>query len=181
VADSSKICTSLRCTGLSGGAPDSVRCTGWFSSKDTVIGNRRWATWLKITGLSSEPSAPTLSTRRRTRRSREFTKGATAKIHRTIRCALDSPVSQRRPRPTVGSAINERHVAEPTVTPDCLVCTRQCLVHQGDRRSNGRLRQKRKQIGHRTGTVHVRWCTGLSGAPPDRRQELPSKWNFNGS
>jgi hypothetical protein len=25
------------------------------------------------------------------------------------------------------------------------------------------------------------WCTRLSGAPPDRRQELPSNWNFNGS
>jgi hypothetical protein len=40
---------------------------------------------------------------------------------------------------------------------------------------------EKKEIGHRTGTVHVRWCTGLSGAPPDRRQELPSKWDSNGS
>jgi hypothetical protein len=116
VAESSKICTSLRCTRLSGGAPDSVRCTGRFSSKDTALGNRRWATWLQITELSGEPSAPTLSTRRRTCRSREFTEGAAAKIHWTVRCAPDFPVSQRRPRPTVGSAINEGHVAEPTVT-----------------------------------------------------------------
>jgi hypothetical protein len=29
--------------------------------------------------------------------------------------------------------------------------------------------------------VDVRWCTGLSGAPPDRRQELPSKNASNGS
>jgi hypothetical protein len=27
----------------------------------------------------------------------------------------------------------------------------------------------------------VRWCTGLSGAPPDRRQELPSWIALNGS
>jgi hypothetical protein len=26
----------------------------------------------------------------------------------------------------------------------------------------------------------VRWCTGLSGAPTDRRQPEPSKWNSNG-
>jgi hypothetical protein len=42
--------------------------------------------------------------------------GAATKNHRTVRCAPDCPVSQRRPRPTVGSAINGRHVAEPTVT-----------------------------------------------------------------
>jgi hypothetical protein len=41
--------------------------------------------------------------------------GAAAIIHRTIRCAPDFPVSQRRPRPTVVCAINGRHVAEPTV------------------------------------------------------------------
>ena len=27
----------------------------------------------------------------------------------------------------------------------------------------------------------VRWCTRLSGAPTDRRQELPTKWSSNGS
>jgi hypothetical protein len=59
------------------------------------------------------------------------------------------------------------------VTPDCPVCTGQCPVRQWDRRPNGQLRQKRKEIEHRIGTVHVRWCTGLSGVPPDRRQELP--------
>jgi hypothetical protein len=36
--------------------------------------------------------------RRRTLRSREFTEGAAAKIYRTVRCAPDCPVSQRRPR-----------------------------------------------------------------------------------
>jgi hypothetical protein len=49
-----------------------------------------------------------------------------AKNHRTIRCALDCPVRQRRPRPTVGSAISERRVARANgrlVTPDCPVYT----------------------------------------------------------
>jgi hypothetical protein len=49
--------------------------------------------------------------RRQTRHSQENAEGALAKNHRTVRCAPDCPVSQWRPRPTVGSAINERHVA----------------------------------------------------------------------
>jgi hypothetical protein len=67
------------------------------------------------------------------------------------------------------------------VTPDCLVYTRQCPVCQGDRGRNGWLHQIRKEIRHRTSIVHVRWCTELSSAPPDRRQELPSNWISNGS
>jgi hypothetical protein len=106
-------------------------------------------------------------------------------IHRG-RCSYNSPncpVCTRlsgepmAPALTVSSAISGRRVAWANgnlVAPDC-------PVRQGDRGLNGRLRQKRKEIEHRTRTVHVRWCTGLSGAPPDRRQELPSKWNSNGS
>jgi hypothetical protein len=103
--------------------------------------------------------------------------GVVVKIHRIVWCAPDCLVSQRRSRPTVGCAISGRRVACTNgrlVTPDY-------PVRQQDQRANGRLRQKRKEIGHRTGTVHVRWCTGLSGAPPDRRQELPSNLISNGS
>jgi hypothetical protein len=54
--------------------------------------------------------------------------------------------------------------------PDYPVCTGQCPVRQRLQGANGRLRQLRKEIR-----------TGLSGAPGDRRQELPS-WNaLNGS
>jgi hypothetical protein len=56
------------------------------------------------------------------------------------------------------------------VTPDCPVCTGQCPVRQRLQIVNGRLRQNRKEI-----------CTGLSGAPVDRRQELPSWIALNGS
>jgi hypothetical protein len=54
----------------------------------------------------------------------------TAKIHRTVRCAPDCPVSKRSAGPTVGRTICARHVAEPTVgrghrtvrcAPDCPV------------------------------------------------------------
>ena len=38
----------------------------------------------------------------------------TAKIHRTVRCAPDCPVSQRSAEPMVGHAICAGHVAEPT-------------------------------------------------------------------
>jgi hypothetical protein len=38
-----------------------------------------------------------------------------AKIHRTVRCAPDCPVSLRSAEPTVGRGIRARHVAEPTV------------------------------------------------------------------
>jgi hypothetical protein len=53
--------------------------------------------------------------RRRTCLSREFAEDTAAKIHQTVRCAPDCPVSQRRPRPMIVSAINGRHVAEPTI------------------------------------------------------------------
>jgi hypothetical protein len=67
------------------------------------------------------------------------------------------------------------------VTSDCPVCNGQCSVHQWAQRTNGRLRPIWKEIEHRTGTVHVRWCIELSGAPLDRRQDLPSKLISYGS
>jgi hypothetical protein len=54
----------------------------------------------------------------------------TAKIHRTVRCAPDCPVSQQSAEPTVGRGICARHVVWPTVgrrhrtvrcAPDCPV------------------------------------------------------------
>jgi hypothetical protein len=35
--------------------------------------------------------------------------------------------------------------------------------------------------GKKSAPDSVRWCTGLSGAPGDRRQELPSRIALNGS
>jgi hypothetical protein len=151
LAEFSQTSTSLWCTGLSSGAQDSVRCPGWPGDELVALEKKR---------------------------------GATAKNHRTVRCAPDCLVSQRRPRLTVDSAISGRRVGRANgrlVTSDCPVCTGQCPMHQWNRRSKGRLRPIRKEIGHQTTTIHVRWCTGQSGAPPARRQELPSKWIFNGS
>ena len=109
-----------------------------------------------------------------------FSPATLAKIHRTVRCAPDCPVSQRSAGPTVGRAICARHVAEPTVgrghrtvrcAPDCVRCA------NGSKSSTVGF----ARIGKRSAPDRVRWCTGLSGAPVDRRQELPS-WNaLNGS
>jgi hypothetical protein len=85
---------------------------------------------------------------------------------------------------TVGRAIRVRRVApanDRLGAPDYPVCTGQCPVRQPARRYNGRLRQEWKEIRIGHATVDVRWCTGLSGAPPDRRQELPSLLGSNGS
>ena len=92
----------------------------------------------------------------RTGRSREIGRRRTAKIHRTVRCAPDCPVSQRSAGPTVGRAIGARHVAEPTVgrkhrtvrcAPDMSGAP---TVRRSDSDSNGRMRCLWKQIGHRT-------------------------------
>jgi hypothetical protein len=93
------------------------------------------------TGLSGAPGCLDLKTplsgicRRRT-----------AKIHRTVRCAPDCPVSQRSAEPTVGRGIFARHVVWPTVgrRHRTVRCARSATV------GNGRLRLLRKEIGHRT-------------------------------
>jgi hypothetical protein len=138
-------------TGLSGGAPDSVRCARLPRAKGPLSG----------------------ICRRRT-----------AKIHRTVRCAPDCPVcTGLSGEPTVGRSICARHVAEPTVgrghrtvrcAPDCPVrhqlpdlqrsATVDCAVY-----------------GNKSGTGQCPVCTGLSGAPDDRRQGWPSRFVLNGS
>jgi hypothetical protein len=104
------------CTGLSGGAPDSVRCArpasvNWlFSGSDqrrTAI-NHRTVRW--CTGLSGEP---------------------------TVDRANDRP---HNPRATRGKSQRSEGA------PDCPVCTGQCPVRQRLGICNGRLRQIRKEI-----------------------------------
>jgi hypothetical protein len=85
----------------------------------------------------------------------------------------DCPVSQQSAQPTVGRVIRARRVAEPMVRRG----------HQTVRCANG---SESPMVGFakegkKSAPDSVRWCTGLSGAPGDRRQELPS-WNaLNGS
>jgi hypothetical protein len=98
-------------------------------------------------------------------------------IHRTVRWCTGLSGEPTAARATVGRAIRARRVAHANGrlgAPDC-------SVRQLARRSNGRLRQEWKEIRTGHATVAVQWCTGLSGAPPDRRQELPSLLGSNGS
>jgi hypothetical protein len=85
----------------------------------------------------------------------------------------DCPVNQRSAGPTAGRAIRAGHVAEPTVgrghqtvrcAPDSVRCA------NGSKAPTVGFAKEGRKSG-----------TGLSGAPSDRRQELPS-WNaLNGS
>jgi hypothetical protein len=131
-------------TGLSGGAPDSVRCARPASANWLLSGKLRWRTTI---------------------------------IHRTVRWCTGLSSEPTTVSATVGRQIRGRRVARSNGrqgAPDCPVC-------QLPQICNGRLRQFRKEIRTRHATVTVRWCTGLSGAPPDRRQELPSLLGSNGS
>jgi hypothetical protein len=146
VARSSQESAQSGCTGLSGGAPDSVRCArltqanllanlllSGLRRRRTAI-NHRTVRW--CTGLSGEP---------------------------TVGRANGRPWN---PRATRGRANSQKGASDcPVCTGQCPVCTGQCPVRQRLGICNGRLRQIRKEIR-----------TGLSGAPGDRRQELPS-WN----
>jgi hypothetical protein len=104
------------CTGLSGGAPDSVRCARLALVKRPLSGFRRRRTaknhWTVrwCTGLSGEPS---------------------------VGWANGRP---RNPRVTRGQANGL------IGAPDCRVCTGHCPVRQRLQIVNGRLRQNRKEI-----------------------------------
>jgi hypothetical protein len=95
-----------------------------------------------------------------------FRRRRTAKIHRTVWCAPDCLVSQWSAGPTVGRVICARRVVEPT-------------VRRGH--SSGSSTVGCAKTGKKSAPDSVRWCTGLSGAPGDRRQELPSRNALNSS
>jgi hypothetical protein len=105
-------------------------------------------------------------------------------IHRTIRWCTGLSGEPTVASATVGRAIRARRVAPTNGRLGGLnypVYTGQCSVRQRLRFCNGRLCHFRKEICTGQWIVDVRWCTRLSGAPPDRRQELPSKNASNGS
>jgi hypothetical protein len=127
-------------TGLSGGAPDCVRCARLDSGEKAALGKNRRCTTI---------------------------------IHRTIRWCTGLSGELTVASSTVGRAIRGRRVACASGrhgAPDCPVCTGQCPVCQLPKRCNSHLHQKRKEICTGPSTVTVRWRTGLSGAPLDRRQ-----------
>jgi hypothetical protein len=131
----------------------------------------------RCTGLSGESSAPAPMSSATNLSLSGKAEDVAAKIHRTVRWCTG--LSGEPTTLTANGCLCDQRATHGLangwmIAPDCPVC-------QQIRRTNGRLRQKRKEIAHRTATVVVRWCTGLSGAPLDRRQELPSKLISNGS
>jgi hypothetical protein len=153
------LCTAKRLLGL--GAPDCpvVHRTVSSGASDSVRCARLASVNWLLSGLR----------RRRT-----------AKIHRTVRCAPDCPVSPQSVGPTVGRVIRARRVAKPTVrrghrtvrcAPDSVRC-----ANGSEPPTVGFAKE-----GKKSAPDSVRWCTGLSSAPGDRKQKLPS-WNaLNGS
>jgi hypothetical protein len=108
----------------------------------------------------------------------------TAIIHRTVRWCTGLSGEPTAASAMVGRAIRGRRVARANGrqgAPDCPVCTGLCPVRQLPWICNGRLCQNRKEICTGLSTVTVRWRTGLSGVPLDRRQEWPSLLASNGS
>jgi hypothetical protein len=157
---------SVWSTGLSGGAPDSVRCARLARGKRLFSGLRRRCTaiihrtvrW--CTGLSGGP----------------FTGELVALGNSSATYGYNSPdcpVSQRSAGPTVGRTICAGHVAEPTArrrhrsircapdmsgAPTALwLPTVDCAIY-----------------GRKSGTGQCPVCTVLSGAPVDRRQDQTS-------
>jgi hypothetical protein len=95
-------------------------------------------------------------------------------------CTGQCPVSQPLAGPTIGRLIRARRVAEPTArrghrTVRCAPDSVQCA--NGSKAPTVGFAKE----GKKSAPDSVRWCTRLSGAPSDRRQEMPS-WNaLNGS
>jgi hypothetical protein len=128
-------------TGLSGGAPDTVRCARLALANWPLSGLRRRRTTINhwtvrwCTGLSGEP---------------------------TVGRANGRP---RNPRTTHGGANGQKGA------PDSVRC-----ANGSESPTVGFTKE-----GKKSAPDSVRWCTRLSSAPGDRRQELPS-WNaLNGS
>jgi hypothetical protein len=138
----------------------SLRCTGLSSVHRTVSGAQAGsAAKLPLSGIGE---------------------GVVAKITGLSGGAPDYSVSQQCPRQQSEARSASDAWPEPTVTrphrtircaPDTIRCAK------GTKGSTVGFVIK----GKKSGTVHVRWCTGLSGAPTGRRQELPTKWSSNGS
>jgi hypothetical protein len=105
-------------------------------------------------------------------------RGDVAIIHRTVRWRTrlfgepTTPAANGRPRDQRATRGPRQQSVEHTGL---------CPVRQPISRTYGRLRPVWKEIEHRTATVAVRWYTGLSGAPLDRRKDWSSKLASNGS
>jgi hypothetical protein len=125
------------CTGLSGGAPDSVRCARTSLGEQSALGTQRRCTAINhrtvrwCTGLSGGvPDCP-VSHPRRSRRSREVINDVRLKFTGLSGGAPDCPVSQRSvaQRSAAQSARDVWPSQWSDGAPDCPVCTGLSGVH----------------------------------------------------
>jgi hypothetical protein len=149
-----------RCTGLSGGAPDSVRCARLALAKRLLSGLRRRCTTINhrtvrwFTGLSGVPFTCELVA---------LGKPSTTYVYNSPDCPVCTGLSGE---PTVGRAICTGHVAEPTARRGHRSV--RCAPDMSGAPTALRLPTVDCAIyGRKSGT-------GLSGAPVDRRQDQPS-------
>jgi hypothetical protein len=91
----------------------------------------------------------------------------TAIIHRTVRWYTGMSGESTVASATVGRAIRGRRVARTNGRQGAP----NCPVRHRARSCNDRLHLIWKAITHWTATVTVQWCTRLSSAPNDRRQD----------
>jgi hypothetical protein len=158
---------------LSLGAPDSVRCARLTLANLLLSGLRRRCTaiihrtvrW--CTGLSGEPFTGEVVT---------LGKPSTVYGYNSPDCPVctglsgEPTVSRGNGRPRIPRVTRGRangHIG----APDSVRCAN----------GSGSSTVDCAKEGKKSAPDSVRWCTGLSGAPGDRRQDLPS-WNaLNGS
>jgi hypothetical protein len=158
---------SVWSTGLSGGAPDSVRCARLARANRLLLGLRRRCTaiihrtvrW--CIGLSGGP----------------FTGELVALGNSSVTYGYNSPdcpvCTGLSGEPTVGHAICGGHVAEPTARRRHR--TIRCALDMSGAPTALRPPTVDCAIyGKKSGTGQCPTCTGLSGAPVDRRQDQPS-------
>jgi hypothetical protein len=121
LAVNSQIQLRSGCTGLSGGASDSVRCARTSLGEQSTLGTRRRCTAIYhrtvrwCTGLSGEPSTAKSSLSRSDQR-------RTAKIHRTVRWCTglsgEPTVGRANGRPSQRSAAQSARDAWPSQRSD---------------------------------------------------------------
>jgi hypothetical protein len=125
------------CTGLSGGAPDSVRCARLASVNWLLSGLRRRCTAINhrtvrwCTGLSGEPFTGEVVALGKRSTTYGYKSPDCPVVHRTVRWCTGlsgeptvGPANgrPRNPRATRGRANGQKGA------PDCPVCTEQCPV-----------------------------------------------------
>jgi hypothetical protein len=167
------------CTGLSGGAPDSVWCARLALANMLLSGLRRWCTTIihwtvrcapdcpVCTGLSGEPFTGELVA---------LGKPSPTYDYNSPDCPVctglsgEPTVSRGNGRPRIPRVTRGRangHLG----APDSVRCANGSQSAMVDCAIEGK----------KSAPDSVRWCTGLSGASGNRRQDLPS-WNApNGS